>query len=337
MFRLFPDLTRLSLSIGMVAMVAMGPSACGGGPTSSDQHPKFAVIIRSQGGSIYFQKVGEGAKAEAKKLGAEITIQFTESTDQQLSAVDSVIAAGAKGIIITIQDPSIGPAIAAKAKAANVPLLASDDVFKDGAGNPVPVVTIDAKGFGKQVGAEMAKQFKAAGWDPSQVGIASIELPKLQTCVDRTDGAWQAFSQQVAGFPSANVYHIDYDGSLNNALTVMSAAINNHRSVKYWLSWSCNDEGVAGALKALSNSGVAVTNVIGVGLGGELACDHWNSKAATAFKATIALDPVLNGQVDVDVLYDKVVKGKAMPLETDFPGLLATPDNYAFVRNAYAC
>lgn len=314
-----------------VALTIAATAACsdGGGDGTSNDKLKVAFLLRSQGGTTYFQQVADGAREEAARLGIDLTVQFTDSSDQQLSAVDTALAAGAKGLIVTVQDPAIGPAIANKAKAANASLLASPDSFNDAAGKPVPVVALDGRKVGNDVGGEMARLYKESGWaaDAGQkVRVASIDLPKVTTCNDRTDGAREAFMTATPGFDQANILHFDYDGTLNSGNDTMSAALNNHRDVNRWLVWSCNDEGVVGAIKALANAGIGADRVIGVGVGANLACDQWKAGGTSAYKSAIALDPKDNGRVAVSAMHKHLTTKEPLPEVTLFSGELVGPD-----------
>jgi L-arabinose transport system substrate-binding protein len=322
-------------SCGVAAWFAVAAAAHVQRPAAGTQ---VALIQRFQGGTSFFQDVAKGAKAEAGKVGIDLSVQFTNSSDEQLTAIDSAIASGVKGIILNIQDPTLGPAIAKKARAANVALLASDDAFKDENGNSVPVVTLDAKKGGALVGKLAATLFKKAKWHPGRgVRVASIELPSVQTCNDRTSGARKAFLAAVRGFSAKNVLRLSYDGTLNSGNTVMAAAIANNRSVKQWVVWSCNDEGMVGATKALANAGWGPSKVIGIGLGANLSCNAWRGSKPSSYKGAVVLDPKVNGKSDVDVMNAFLAKGTPMPATTIFPMSLATRSTYTTNRAVLPC
>jgi L-arabinose transport system substrate-binding protein len=316
-----------ALGAAAVLLAAFAGTACSSGNTAPGK-PKVTFLLRSQGGTTYFQQVAVGANEQAAKLGVDLSVQFTDSSDQQLSEVDAAIAAGAKGLIVTVQDPAIGPAIANKAKAANVSLLASPDPFKDASGAAVPVVTLDGRKVGADVGTEMAKLYRDSGWSSAAgraVRVASIDLPKVSTCNDRTDGARDAFLAAAPGFDKADILHFDYDGTLTSANDTMSAALSNHRDVTDWLVWSCNDEGVVGAIKALANAGIGADRTIGVGVGANLACDQWKTGRAGAYRAAIALDPKDNGRIAVQTMYEHLTGKGPLPPVTIFTGKLVLP------------
>lgn len=307
------------------ALLLLPVVACG---TDTGSATSVTFLLRSQGGTTYFQQVADGARAEAQRLGLDLAVQFTDSSDQQLSAADTAIAAGADGLIVTIQDPAIGPAIAAKASAAGIPLLASPDSFDDAAGDPVPVVALDGEQVGADVGAEAARLHQDSGWDPAGVRVVSVELPGVSTCMDRTDGALAAFADAEPGL-AESVLRVEYDGTLNSANDTVSAALNNHRDVRHWIVWSCNDEGVVGAITALANAGMGADRVIGVGLGANLACDQWAAGGASAYRSAVALDPRDNGRIAVATLHRHLTGGEPLPAVTLFTGELVGPDTAA--------
>lgn len=290
---------------------------------------EIGYVVDRRGGTTYFEEMAAGAEAEADSLGASLTVQFTESSDEQLSALDTMIAAGVDGIIITIQDPALGGTVVTKTKDAGIALLASPDQFNGPDGEAVPVVTIDAQEIGTDVGTEAANLFKESGWaeDPNAViRVASIELPSLQTCNDRTDSAGAAFEAGVPDFDPAAIVHLDYDGTLNSALDTMAAAVTNNRDATHWVIWSCNDEGVVGAIQAFQNAGYGPDQLIGVGLGANMACDQWSSGEPSGYRSAIALRAQDNGAIAVRVMYEHLTEGAELPATSIFPGVLVNPE-----------
>jgi L-arabinose transport system substrate-binding protein len=314
---------------GLVALAVPTLSACDGSKNSTSKAgaTKVAMLLRSQGGATYFKQVAEGAKQAADKMHIDLTVTFTDSVDQQMSAVTAAINDGAKGLIVTIQDPTIGPKIAEKAAAAKVSLLATPDSFSDSAGDPVPVVELDGKKVGTDVGNEMGSLYQNDGWSSRprhQVKIASIDLPKVATCNDRTVAAQHAFLATVIDFEEADIVHIAYDGSEADGGRAMSDGLPSQQGVVDWMVWSCNDEGVVGAIKALSRAGYGPDRVIGVGIGANLACDQWRSGPASAYRAAVVLDPKDNGKVAVNTMADHLTSGVALPATTLFSGNVVT-------------
>jgi L-arabinose transport system substrate-binding protein len=322
-----------SLTVALGLAMLLGISACSddeggkGGDSKADGGLKLALVLRNQGGTTFFQDVAAGAKAKADELGADLTVQFTDSTDEQLAAIDTLIAQGIDGLIVTAQDSSIGPTIATKAKSANILLLASSDVFKDADGDDVPVVTIDAPQGGTDVGELAASTVQDAGWTADGATKAlSVDLPSLETCNERTDNAKAAFNGKT-DLADSDIVDVEYDGTLEDALDTVSTALNNYRDVTRWVVWSCNDEGVVGALQAMANAGLAPADLIGIGLGANLACDQFEKD--TGYRAAIKFDAREHGAIDVETMVTALEGKTDLPPVTMFPGVPVDPETPA--------
>jgi L-arabinose transport system substrate-binding protein len=314
-------------------------TACGGGNTTSGtpQNVKIAFLTKHLDNPWFVSETG-GAKDLAATLGVKLTVQDLQfDANLALTAVDTVIGTGTKGIIIVVPDQKIGPSVISKATAAKVPIMAVDDTIKDQSGTPAPFVGFDAPKLGDQVGGAVADLYTKAGWagDSSKVVRAvSIEQNTLSVCSQRTDASTAAFLQKAPSFGSQNVLHIPYDGTLNGSLNVMSTVITAHSNVTNWLFWSCNDDGVLGGIRALENHGVPSSRAIGVGLGGNLTCGEFNKSQVTAFAATTYVNSANEGKAALQEMYDKIVHNKAIPVSTLVPATLVTRDNF---KQVMAC
>jgi L-arabinose transport system substrate-binding protein len=332
----YPERNLVKRGLAMTAAalaVAVGVAACGGddsgdGSAAKAKDLKFAYLSKQADVPYFVEQLG-AAKAEAKKLGVELTTQDLQlDTGLALDSMDTLISQGVDGIVIVVPDQKIGPAVIRKAQQAKVPLIASDDIIEDSDGKPAPYVGLDNGAVGGQSGKAVSDLFAEAGWkgDTSQIGIASVELTSLDVCNQRTDGAKAEFFKANPSFPKSNMVSVPYDGSTNKAIDSMSTVITAHPQFKHWLIWSCNDAGVQGAVRALERAGIKGKDAIGVGLDGSLACDEFK-RGTSSFAASIYLDPKNEGKTAVRELYDVQTAGKAIPPRVDFPGTLVTPDN----------
>ena len=147
----------------------------------------------------YINKMGEhpwfvaevaGAKAEAGKLGVKLIIQDVQfDANLALTTFDTMVGDGVKAIAIVVPDKALGPVVAEKAQKAGIRLIAVDDDIYTSDKKMVPYVGMNAETIGRQVGAELAKLYKAQGWDKfSDVRIGSIEDQKADTCMRRNRG-----------------------------------------------------------------------------------------------------------------------------------------------------
>ena len=99
------------------------------GMTSASAQEVLVGLITKTDNNPFFVKMKEGAEAKAKELG--VTLQsyagkFDGDNDTQVAAVESLISAGAKGILITPSDTkAIVPTIQ-KAREAGILVIALD-------------------------------------------------------------------------------------------------------------------------------------------------------------------------------------------------------------------
>ncbi len=331
----FPGVRYMVILLTVVMLL----NACSSVTTSSGsssggtgkKNLKFAYLAKHLD-NPYFVNESAGAKSKAKQLGVNLTVQDLQfDANLALSSMDTVIGTGTKGIIMVVPQQKIGPAVIAKANAANVPLISVDDPIIGSDGKAAPFVGFSSPDIGKQVGDEIATLYRNAGWasDASKsVRAVSLEYKTLDVCNQRTDASTAELLKQVPQFGAQNILHVPYDATLNGAISSMSTIITANPRVTNWLIWSCNDGGVLGAVRALENAGVSADRTIGVGLGGEMACNEWNKGKPTGFKAAAYTNSGLNGQIAVQLMYDHVVNNKPIPDRTIVGSIVATPDNY---------
>jgi L-arabinose transport system substrate-binding protein len=314
--------------LGAVTAASLLAATASGSPAAK---VTSIAAIDKHGDNPYFIRQEFGVKRLAKKLHFKATIQDVGfDANKMLSTLDTVIAAGAQGVLTTVPDQKIGPAVIDKVRKAGIPIVATNDPIKDSKGKFAPFVGFDAKAFGRQVGAAAAGLYDKAKarWGDETTKIASIEQNSLSVCKDRTDGAAQAFFAKEPKFGKGNIVHIAYDNSSANAITVMATTITAHPEVKHWLIWSCNDDGVVGAVRALENANFKSTASIGVGLGGNRTCEEFAKKGVSSYIATIYIDAADVGQTAAQLLYDNISKGTKIPQNTFLPGTIVNRSNY---------
>ncbi len=312
-----------TLGLGVVATVFSVATV-----TSSHAEDKSIVAIYKSGTQQYFIDQAQGFVETAKKLGYTAkTINVELNANQAISAMGDAIASGAKGIAITAPDQAIGPAAAKAAAAAKVPLVATDDALKDGAGNPVPFVGFDGTDMGNKVGAKAGELFKASGWAKgAKYGVLSVEVQTLSVCNDRTNAEKAQIT--AAGANAAAIYPVAYDGTANAALTAAGPIITAHPDVNKWLVMACNDEGASGTVNALASAGFKPDDIIAVGLGAYEACHPWAAGTPSGFKAALYISGVDVGAAAAAALIANLEKGTALPLKTVAATSIVDPTNY---------
>ena len=172
-----------------------------------DSRPRSAPQRRGSADDVkmgYINKMGEhpwfvaevaGAKSEAAKLGVNLMTQDVQfDANLALTTFDTMVGDGVKAIAIVVPDKALGPVVAEKAEKAGIRLIAVDDDIYTSDKKMVPYVGMNAEAIGRQVGTELARMYKAEGWDKANdVRIGSIEDQKADTCMRRNRGAEAAF------------------------------------------------------------------------------------------------------------------------------------------------
>lgn len=299
---------------------------------------KFSLITK-MGSDPWFISEGAGALSQAKALNVQLTRQDVGlNTSLAVSAMETIVGKHPDGLMIVPPTTAIGPAMVGKAEAAHIPVLSIDDFVNDPSGKQIPWVGTDWSKAGTIAGKEVAKLYKKDNWGSkprSQVAVASIELQTLSVCMLRNNHAQAAFLKQVKGFPTSQILHIPYDGTLNGALNSMPAVITAHPGVKYWMIWSCNDDGVIGAWRALKAKGFTAKDVNGVAQGGMFFCSEWNPGRPSGLKAMVFSNPRDEGKLAVRLMYQHVAMHKALPAKSQVPITVLTQKTYRSVTSCH--
>jgi fructose transport system substrate-binding protein len=124
-------LTGRLLALAFVLVLVAGAALAGGaGASSSKKSAKIKVgLITKDATNPFFVKMKQGARAEARKLGAELrTAAGKSSSDNasQIAAIENMTTAGVKGILITVADAKAENAAIKKARRAGVYVIALD-------------------------------------------------------------------------------------------------------------------------------------------------------------------------------------------------------------------
>jgi L-arabinose transport system substrate-binding protein len=302
-------------------------SASGGSSGGGTKSGKITIAyLQKQGDQQYFVDEIDGAKAEAAKLG-NVTITSADlgtDSNKAISAMNTEVAQNVDGIAIVVPDQTIGPQVIDLA--GGIPLVASDDPIKNGAGKAAPFVGFDSIQMGTSVGQKAGELFKAAGWSPSDTKIMTAYSQGLSNCQQREEGEEKGFSSAAGA--SLDIVKLGTDNSVVDAQNKAGAAITANPGVKHWVVWGCNDESETGVVTALQNGGVSPDSIIGVGLGAYLTCKDWGSGQTTGNKAALFIDGHAVGAASVDALVAKIRKGTPLPPTTVAKTTMVDASNY---------
>ena len=299
------------------------------GSAAQAQDVKFGYINK-MGDHPWFVSEVAGAQAAAEEVGAQLLVQDVQfNSDLTITAFDTMVGDGVQGIAIVVPDRALGPVIAEKAAAAGIPLVAVDDDIYDNDGNMVPYVGMNAANIGNAVGRELAKIYLEEGWAEHEVRIASIEDRKADTCMQRNQGAEAAFLEAVPDFDPENIVRVPYDNTMVNSIDVMTTTLTGYPQVTHWIFYSCNDDGVLGAARAMENQGYDASAGLGIGIDGSRACDAFGSGRASAYRGTMWLNSESHGATAIRLLHEVVVNGTPLPQTTYTEPEFITMENFA--------
>ena len=294
-----------------------GPSSASGGGTAGNI---TIAYLQKQGDQQYFIDEANGAKDAAKSLstsGSTVSIKVVnlgQDANQAITEVDSALGQKVNGIAIVVPDQKIGPQVADKAAAANVPLISSDDSIVDGKNAPVAFAGFDGYDMGSKVGTEAAKQVAKKGWAAADVAVIYAYKQDLSVCADRGRGEKEKYEAGGGVGKAINVGTLD---TVDSAQSAASGVITGNPGVKHWVVMGCNDEDVSGVVQSLNNARLDAANIVGVGLGAYIACKSWQPGAkADGFVAALYIDGRDVGSTAVKALVAKIRNGTALPAKS---------------------
>jgi fructose transport system substrate-binding protein len=145
----------------------------------------------------FFVKMKEGAEAKAKELGVEFRSfagKYDGDTAPQIEAIESLIAAGAKGILIVPSDPAALADSVKRAREAGILVIALDTPF-----DPADAVDATFATDNFLAGELIGKWAAATMGDTSKARIATLDLSEAQVTVDvlRNQGFLQGFGVDI--------------------------------------------------------------------------------------------------------------------------------------------
>lgn len=314
-------------------------ATCGGQPSETDNAAKTTTtkpatkvrigFLVKMPEETWFQNEWKFAQKAADKYGFDLIKIGTPDGEKVLSAIDNIAVQGAQGFVICTPDVRLGPAIVAKAKAANMKVFSVDDQFvgPDGKFMDVPYMGISARAIGEKVGKALYDEFKKRNWPIEETAACCVTFEELNTAKERTDGAIAALT--AAGFPAEKIYKTsekttDTEGSFNAA----GALLTQHPEVKRWLVFSMNDEGVMGAVRAIEGRGFTADNIIGIGIGGSTCLVEFKREKPSGFFATCLISPLRHGYETSELMYKWIAEGVEPPKDTRTEGIIITRENY---------
>lgn len=315
-----------------VSSCSKSPDASSGsapGAGSKSSAVKIGFLVK-QPEEPWFQLEWKFAEQAAKDLGFTLVKIGATDGEKVLAAIDNLAAGGAQGFVICTPDTKLGPAIANKAKAANLKLIAVDDQFIGADGQPmknVHYLGISARKIGEDVGRTLADEMKKRGFNPAETAVCAVTFDELATAKERTDGA--IASLIASGFPKDRIFRAplrtpDIPGSLDATNTLLT----QQPGVKHWLVCSSNDNGVLGAIRALEGRGFAPESCVGVGINGTDCIVELEKTKPTSFYGSMLLSAKQHGYKTCEMMFKWIKEGVEPPFDTRTVGSLITRENF---------
>ena len=228
-----------------------------GAAFAADKPPVIGLITKTET-NPFFVKMKEGAQAEAKKLGARLMTASGKKdgdTASQITAIENMVTAGAKTILITSSGDAIGPAVK-KAQAKGVQVIALDSPF-DGAD---ALFATDNYKAGVLIG-QYAKAALAANGGGKPAKIAMLDLfPGHPVGAQRHNGFMTGFGLKANDAKSnelsataETVCAADTDGNQAKGQTAMENCLQKDPAIN--VVYTINEPAAAGAFNALKKAG----------------------------------------------------------------------------------
>ena len=266
--------------ISTLALSALALAASLATSAYADQ-PVIGLITKTDS-NPFFVKMKEGAEAEAKKMGAKLISAAGKQdgdTAGQITAMENMVAAGAKTILITSSGDAIIPTVK-KIQAQGVQVIALDSPFE---GADALFATDNYK-----AGVLIGQYAKAALGGKKPV-IATLDLfPGHPVGAQRHNGFLQGYglttleakSNELAQ-PAEVVCMADSFGDAAKGQTGMENCLQKNPAIN--VVYTINEPAAAGAFKALKAAGKEKQVVIVSVDGG---CDGVKNVGAGVIAAT---------------------------------------------------
>ena len=252
--------TKIALLAGVAALSMAG--------AASAQDKVGACLITKTDTNPFFAKMKEGAIAAAGENGIELSTyagKIDGDVETQVAAIETCMASGAKGILITPSDSrALAPAIEA-ARGAGALVIALDTPFE-------PADTADATFATDNFKAgELIGQWAAAtlGDKTADAKIAFLDLNPSQVSVDylRDQGFMKGFGidikepTKIGDEDDARIVGHDVtDGNEDGGRTAMENLLQQNPEIN--VVYTINEPAAAGAYEALKSVGKAEQAVI---------------------------------------------------------------------------
>lgn len=242
-----------------------------------------------------------------------VTGQGQAATDieGQIALIESMITQGVKGLAITPVDPTVAPALD-KAVAAGIKVVLVDNSIPDWKGQTALVSTNNLNG-GKIAGEYLKTVLKSG----DKIGILQ-GVPGVPALDDRVSGMMEGLGDvkvDVVGKGATNC-------TLELGTSVTEDILTANPDLKAIYS-ACGPP-IPGAVKSISNAGIANDKIILVGF--DACCGEIEAIKSGAEDASVAQFPAKMGELGIDTVV-RAIRGETVDANVDTGAGLVTLRN----------
>ncbi|WP_137992595.1 sugar ABC transporter substrate-binding protein [Streptomyces vilmorinianum] len=247
-FRTALALTAATTSAGLL-LTACGEGAKGSAGSGGNSGTVKVGLITKTDTNPFFVKMKEGAEAAAKKSGVELSTaagKFDGDNEGQVTAIENMVAAGVKGILITPNDSkAIVPAIT-QARVKGVLVVALDSPTDPQAAADALFATDNLKA------GELIGRYAKAAMAGKPAKIATLDLaPGVAVGQLRHDGFLQGYG--IKDGDPAIVCSQDTGGDQAKGQTAMENCLQKAPDIN--VVYTINEPAALGAYTALKAKG----------------------------------------------------------------------------------
>lgn len=222
----------------------------------------LTCLITKNNTNPFFVKMKEGAEAAATAAGMDFQA-YAGVTDgdaaPQITAIENCVAAGAKGILITPSNDSVGPALIA-ARTAGVLVIALDTPLADPEAQDMTFATDNFEAgllIGKWAAAKLGAEAANA-----KIGMLDINKDNISVDVARDTGFLVGFGIEVPNLAVMGsetdprvIGHETSQASVEGGVTAMENLLAKDPDIN--VVYTINEPAAEGAYQALQNAGKA--------------------------------------------------------------------------------
>ncbi|MFF3844601.1 substrate-binding domain-containing protein [Streptomyces sp. NPDC002328] len=306
---------KQAVTYGLAAVVTaaiVGATSFLHGGSSASANPKVGLALSTLN-NPFFVQIQSGAKAEAKKLGVDLTVTDAQNdASQQANQLQNFTSSGVDSIIVNpVDSDAAGPSVRAAGK-ADIPVIAVD--------RGVNKATTDALVASDNVaGGELAARTVAEKLG----GTGKIVILQGQAGTSAARERAEGFAKGLKAFPGIQVLAqqpADFDRT--KGLDVMSNLLQAHPDVQGVVA--ANDEMALGAIKALGSKAGKSVQVVGF----DGTPDGLKAVEQGTLYASVAQQPSELGRIAVDNAL-KALRGEKVEQTVKVPVKVVTKENVA--------